>query len=77
MSPGEAVDHDHNRAGKPGTLPRRERASLRGARPGRRGDDAQPAQSPQEQSAARRAFADDLAAFSLGSQDSAGKGPTS
>jgi hypothetical protein len=66
----------------PGSLPRRERASLRGdrnRRPGGRGsDDDTPAATPEEQAAARRAFADDLNAFSLGgSQDSAGKGPTS
>jgi hypothetical protein len=66
----------------PGSLPRRERASLRGDRNrrtgGRSSDDDKPAATPEEQAAARRAFADDLNAFSLGgSQDSAGKGPTS
>jgi hypothetical protein len=68
-------------------LPRRERSSLRGGkpRPGT-GSDGEPAgPSPEQQSAARLAFADDLAAFSLGSvgadapgaQDPSGKGTPS
>lgn len=67
-------------------LPRREPGSLRGGqpRPGAGPDpdsgsgDAEPApeRSPEEQSAARRAFADDLAAFSLGNtQDTAVPAP--
>lgn len=63
-------------------LPHRERASLRAALGRERRPDAGPAAelSPEEQAAARRAFADDLTAFSLGSaetpesQESAGKG---
>jgi hypothetical protein len=65
-----------------GGLPRRQRASLRGDRPRRDdgdGDDSQPSLevSAEIQAAARRAFADDIAAFSLGSQESTGKGTTS
>jgi hypothetical protein len=79
-SPGDAMDQDDKAGRLPGSLPRRERASLRGDRPGRTGggrrEDAAPAPSPQERSAARYAFADDLAAFSLGGQDSAEKGTT-
>jgi histidine kinase/DNA gyrase B/HSP90-like ATPase len=62
-------------------LPRREPGSLRGGKPrpgsgfgsgsGSGGDGQAPGQSPEEQSAARRAFADDLTAFSLGGQDTA------
>lgn len=69
----------------PGGLPRRESASLRGGRPARAvADDVEV--SPQEQAAARQAFADELAAFtkatlglddSTGSQDSADKGSAS
>jgi hypothetical protein len=72
-------------------LPRREPGSLRGGRPrpgagAGAGGDGQPAgPSPEQQSAARLAFADDLAAFSLGSagvdapgaQDPSGKGTPS
>lgn len=60
----------------PSGLPRREPASLRGAkrRPGAgSGSDGGAAQAPErseeELSAARRAFADDLTSFSLGTQD--------
>jgi hypothetical protein len=49
---------------RPGELPRRERASLRGGGP-RPADQAPPLTS-QQQSAARRAFAEELSAFSLG-----------
>jgi hypothetical protein len=55
----------------PGGLPHRERASLRGDSPRRDSDDAvteSPALSAELQAAARRAFADDITAFSLGSQ---------
>jgi Histidine kinase-, DNA gyrase B-, and HSP90-like ATPase len=58
-------------------LPRREPGSLRGGRPrpgsgsgsgsGSGGDDEPAMPSPEQQAAARRAFADDLTAFSLGS----------
>jgi hypothetical protein len=60
-------------------LPRRERASLRGhsRRRGTRDEadgELSPARSAEVQAAARRAFADDIAAFSLGSQGPAGEG---
>ena len=60
-------------------LPRRKRASLRGDNPRRDGGgpdgESSPAPlSPEVQAAARRAFADDITAFALGSQDSMGKG---
>jgi hypothetical protein len=55
-----------------GGLPRRERASLRGdsPRPDSNGTDSEPSPelSAEIQAAARRAFADDITAFSLGSQ---------
>jgi hypothetical protein len=53
-----------------GDLPRRERASLRGDEP--RPEPQQPGMVPtvEQQAAARRAFADDLSAFSLGIADS-------
>jgi hypothetical protein len=49
-----------------GELPRRERASLRGGEP--RSQPPEPAEmaTPEQQAAARRAFADELSAFSLG-----------
>jgi hypothetical protein len=52
-------------------LPRRERASLRGdeLRPRSGEGEAAVAATPEEQSAARRAFADDLSAFSLGATE--------
>jgi hypothetical protein len=68
----------------PGELPRRESASLRGGRPVRAVADAEV--SAQEQAAARRAFADELAAFTeastgpgngTGGQDSAVTGSVS
>lgn len=54
-----------------GDLPRRERASLRGdiGAPGGADSEPSPALSAEVQAAARRAFADDLTAFSLGSQE--------
>jgi predicted regulator of Ras-like GTPase activity (Roadblock/LC7/MglB family) len=54
----------------PGELPRRESASLRGDRPVRAAADAEV--SAEEQAAARRAFADELAAFAEGSGPAAG-----
>jgi len=54
----------------PGELPRRERASLRGDDP--RPKLADQAQSPEQQAAARRAFAQELSAFSLGATGSVG-----
>jgi Histidine kinase-, DNA gyrase B-, and HSP90-like ATPase len=47
-------------------LPRRERASLRGDEPWRRPREQVPPLTSQQQSAARRAFAEELSAFSLG-----------
>ena len=60
----------------PGGLPRRERASLRGdiGTPGGADSEPSPALSAEVQAAARRAFADDLTAFSLGSQESTREG---
>ncbi|MCL2582467.1 MAG: hypothetical protein FWE35_08440 [Streptosporangiales bacterium] len=70
-------------------LPRREPGSLRGGKakngdgPGAEGTGPAPERSPEEQAASRRAFADDLAAFSQGSQsapapqDPSGKGTPS
>lgn len=60
-----------------GSLPRRQRASLRGDSPRRDsggGADGEPspALSAEEQADAHRAFADDITAFSLGSQESTG-----
>jgi Histidine kinase-, DNA gyrase B-, and HSP90-like ATPase len=64
-------------------LPRRQPGSLRGGKPrpgsgfgsgsgsGSGGDGQAPGRSPEEQAATRRAFADDLTAFSLGGQDTA------
>jgi hypothetical protein len=51
---------------QPGDLPRRERASLRGDEP--RPKSAEPAvvRTPEQQAAARRAFAEELSAFALG-----------
>jgi hypothetical protein len=68
----------------PGQLPRRQSVSLRGDRPGRAAADAEVWEaSAEEQAAARRAFADELAAFTeatiglgggTGGQDSAATG---
>ena len=61
---------DRQQARLPGELPRRERASLRGDDP--RPKLADQAQSPEQQAAARRAFAQELSAFSLGATGSVG-----
>jgi hypothetical protein len=70
--PPELPDRDQAR--QPGELPRRERASLRGDE--LRPKSAEPAaRTPEQQAAARRAFAEELSAFALGAvigQDSAG-----
>jgi hypothetical protein len=55
-------------------LPRREPASLRDSMRAGTGDGLREQRSPEERAAARRAFADDIAAFSLGSQETPGKG---
>jgi hypothetical protein len=60
--PPEPPDGDREHLA--GELPRRERASLRGDEP--RPLEPAAAPTPEQQSAARRAFADDLSAFSLG-----------
>jgi hypothetical protein len=65
--PPGLTDRDQPRPG--GELPRRERASLRGDEPRPRPEEPAPGPTPEQQSAARRAFADDLSAFSLGSAD--------
>ncbi len=63
--PPELPDRDRPRLA--GELPRRERASLRGDEPRPQpADSAMAAQTPEQQAAARRAFADELSAFSLG-----------
>jgi hypothetical protein len=54
---------------RPGELPRRERASLRGDGP--RPVEQAPPLTTQQQSAARRAFAEELSAFSLGAAEAA------
>jgi len=59
-------ESEEQRQRQPGALPRRERASLRGDEP-RRKKEPVPVPTPEQQSAARRAFADELNAFSLGS----------
>ena len=51
---------------QPGELPRRERASLRGDEPRPKPQESAPVPTPEQQAAARRAFADELNAFSLG-----------
>jgi hypothetical protein len=63
--PPELPDRDQQ-AAEPGELPRRERASLRGDEP--RPQPQEPASVPtaEQQAAARRAFAEELNAFSLG-----------
>ncbi len=67
--PPELPDRDQPR--QPGELPRRKRASLRGDEP--RPKPAQPAavRTPEQQAAARRAFAEELSAFALGAASSA------
>jgi hypothetical protein len=66
--PTEALppEPDHDQAARPSVLPRREPPSARGDEPRPAEAVAQP--QPQ-QAAARRAFADDLSAFSQGIQD--------
>jgi hypothetical protein len=76
-APDAAGEPERDQGERPGGLPRREPASLRGDKPRQAGQpEGRPetARTPEEESAARRAFADDLTAFSLGSQDPAGKG---
>jgi hypothetical protein len=53
-----------------GDLPRREPASLRGDEPRPQPQEPAVVQSPEQQAKARRAFADELSAFSLGAVDS-------
>jgi hypothetical protein len=65
--PPELPDREQPRL--PGELPRRERASLRGDEPRPKPAD-QEQQSPEQQAAARRAFAKELSAFSLGATGS-------
>jgi hypothetical protein len=57
---------DRDQARQPGDLPRRERASLRGDE--LRPKSAEPAavRTPEQQAAARRAFAEELSAFAMG-----------
>jgi hypothetical protein len=62
--PPELPDRDQPRL--PGELPRRERASLRGDEPRSQPRDQPPLPSAQQQAAARRAFAEELSAFSQG-----------
>jgi hypothetical protein len=66
--PPELPDRDQQRP--TGDLPRRERASLRGDEPRPQPQEPAVAQTPGQQAAARRAFADELSAFSLGADDS-------
>jgi hypothetical protein len=65
--PPELPDRDQPRPA--GELPRRERASLRGDEPRPHSQAPAPVPAPREQAAARRAFADELSAFSLGAAD--------
>ena len=66
--PPELPDGDQQR--QAGDLPRRERASLRGDEPRPQSQEPPVVQTPEQQAAARRAFADELSAFSLGTVDS-------
>jgi hypothetical protein len=66
--PRESPDRDQRRPA--GDLPRRERASLRGDEPRPQPQEPPIAQTPGQQAAARRAFADELSAFSLGAVES-------
>jgi hypothetical protein len=66
--PARDAGGEQDRAG--GDLPRRERASLRGDEPSSRAQAMVP--TTEQRAAARRAFADDLSAFSLGTGGSAG-----
>ena len=63
--PPELPDRDQPTR-PPSELPRRERASLRGDQPRPKPQEPAPVPTPQQQAAARRAFADELNAFSLG-----------
>jgi hypothetical protein len=62
--PPELPDREQPRL--PGELPRRERASLRGDEPRPEPREQPPVPSAEQQSAARRAFAEELSAFTLG-----------
>jgi hypothetical protein len=62
--PPELPDRDQPRPA--GDLPRRERASLRGDEPRPQPQEPAKMATPDQQAAARRAFADELSAFSLG-----------
>jgi hypothetical protein len=62
---------DREQPRRPGQLPRREPASLRGDEPRPKPAD-QGQQSPEQQAAARRAFAEELSAFSLGATGALG-----
>ena len=76
VAPSEAVSAEPNQDdARPGKLPRRDRPGTRGDEP-KPAEAAVPSQQPQpqpqqqpRQAAARRAFADDLSAFSQGIQD--------
>jgi Histidine kinase-, DNA gyrase B-, and HSP90-like ATPase len=61
---------DREPPGSAGDLPRRERASLRGDEPRPQPQQPATAQTQEQQAAARRAFADELSAFSVGAVDS-------
>jgi hypothetical protein len=66
---------DRDQVRQLGELPRRERASLRGDEPRRGPAEPAPTRTPEQQAAARRAFAEELSAFTLGAAmaaDSAG-----
>jgi hypothetical protein len=62
--PPQLPDRDQPRP--VGDLPRRERASLRGDHPRPQSQEPAVMSTPEQQAAARRAFADELSAFSLG-----------
>jgi hypothetical protein len=62
--PPELPDRDQPRL--PGELPRRERASLRGDELRPKSAEPAVARTPEQQAAARRAFAEELSAFTLG-----------
>ena len=65
--PPQLPDRDQRPLGE---LPRRERASLRGDEPRPQPPEPAVVRTPEQQAAARRAFADELSAFSLGAVDS-------
>jgi len=62
--PPELPDRDQPR--QPGDLPRRERASLRGDEPRPKPAESAAPRTPEQQAAARRAFAEELSAFTQG-----------